>query len=122
MRRLLWRGGSDQGFSLVEVLAAMSVFGIITLGTVPLVLTSLKGAALSRSYTVGKNLAVQAMERARGLPYYVDFPTQKAYASDTGAPRKVDLLDMYYPSSTFSTCTTRHTTHRVSSPRRARTR
>ena len=98
MRRLLWRGGSDQGFSLVEVLAAMSVFGIITLGTVPLVLTSLKGAALSRSYTVGKNLAVQAMERARGLPYYVDFPTQKAYASDTGAPRKVDLLDMYYPS------------------------
>jgi prepilin-type N-terminal cleavage/methylation domain-containing protein len=84
------------GFTLVEMMASITVFSLMTLGIVPLFASSLKGASLSRSYTRGKNIAVEAMERARGLPFFIDYPTQKAYSAG-GAVRKVDLLDLYFP-------------------------
>jgi prepilin-type N-terminal cleavage/methylation domain-containing protein len=89
---------SGEGFTLVEVMAALSVFAIITLGVIPLMLSAIRGSAVSRSFTVGKNVALEAMERARGLPYFVDYPTQKGYVTTSGSVRKVDLLDMYFPS------------------------
>lgn len=79
----------DSGFTLVEVLAALFVFSIVTLGVIPLLSSSLRGSNLARSYTVGKNVATQAMEKQRGLPYYVSRPAQ---AGD------VDVLDLYHPA------------------------
>ncbi len=87
--RKLHRARGQRGFSLVETLAALLVFGIVTLGIVPLLMTSLKGSALSRSYTVGKNVTLEAMERIRGLPYFVAYTAQ---------PRKVDVVDLYFPN------------------------
>jgi prepilin-type N-terminal cleavage/methylation domain-containing protein len=81
----------QRGFTLIEVMASLVVFSLLTLGLVPLLLSSLKGSELSQSYTIGKNLALEAMERVRGLPYYVKFDTQPA-------GRPIDLLDLYYPS------------------------
>jgi hypothetical protein len=69
-------------------MAALTVFAIITVGITPLLASSLRGSALSRSGTVGKDAALQAMERLRGLPFYVAFQAQAG---------KVDLLDMYFP-------------------------
>jgi prepilin-type N-terminal cleavage/methylation domain-containing protein len=102
---------SEQGFTLIEVMAAITVFTIMTLGIVPLLLTSIRGGALGRSFTVGKNVALQATERARGLPYFVDYATQKGYTSNVAPFRKVDVLDMYFPADVAgdvftTTCTT----------------
>ncbi|MQB01714.1 MAG: prepilin-type N-terminal cleavage/methylation domain-containing protein [Actinobacteria bacterium] len=78
----------DDGFTLVETLAALLVFALMTMGLVPLLISSLQGADLSRSVTINKNAAVEAMERVRGLPYYVSFGAQN---------NKVDVLDLYFP-------------------------
>ena len=72
-------------------MAALVVFSLLTVGLVPLLLSSLKGSELSQSYTIGKNLALEAMERVRGLPYHVKFDTQPD-------GRRIDALDLYYPS------------------------
>lgn len=77
---------SSAGFTLIETLSAIVVFFIVTLGVLPLINSSLRGSALARSLTVGKNVAEQAMERARGLPYHNSRTTQR-----------LDLLDFYYP-------------------------
>lgn len=82
---MLSRRSSQSGFTLIETLAAITVFAIMTLGLAPLLAASLRGSTLSRSFTVGKNVAQQAMERVRGLPYFVSGTT------------KVDVLDVYFP-------------------------
>lgn len=90
-RRRWTRFGLDQsGFTLVETLAALIVFTLVTLGVLPLLASSLRGATVARSYTVGRNLAQQAMERVRGLPYHIAFNTRA---------KKVDVLDLYYPTA-----------------------
>ncbi len=85
------------GFTLVEVIAAITVFSIMVLGIAPLLASSLRGAALSRSFTVGKSLGQQYMERIRGLPYYDSAPNR-------------DISDLYFPDlgpgySTGPSCT-----------------
>jgi type II secretory pathway pseudopilin PulG len=90
MRRTHPSTGSASGFTLIETMAALFVFTIMTLGIIPLLTSSIRGAALSRSYTVGKNVAVEAMERARDLPYYIAYSSQNS---------KVDVLDAYFPSA-----------------------
>ncbi|CAN5151390.1 hypothetical protein BH20ACT22_BH20ACT22_13030 [soil metagenome] len=92
------RSTAQDGFTLIEVIVALSIFLITMVGVMPLLVGSVRGASLSRSYTVGKNVALEAMERARGFPYYVDFPTQKGYTANVAPFRKVDLLDLYFPS------------------------
>jgi len=79
------RRPGQRGFSLLETLAALTVFSLITVGITPLLVSSLRGSALSRQQNFAKNLVQQAMERVRGLPYY-----------DSSAGR--DVLDLYYPN------------------------
>lgn len=81
-------GSGERGFTLIEVMAALVVFAIITLGVVPLMISSIRASSLSRSYTKGKNIGTQAMERVRGLPYFLAYTAQA---------KKVDILDMYFP-------------------------
>lgn len=78
---------NERGFTLVETLAAITVFAIMTLGVAPILAASLRGSTLSRSYTKGKNVASEAMERVRGLPYFVTSATQ------------IDVLDIYFPNA-----------------------
>lgn len=85
------RRHAEEGFSLVETLAALIVFGLITLGLIPLLASSIRGSNTSRTATVGKNLAVEAVERVRGFPFYISYGTQA---------RKVDVLDLFYPART----------------------
>lgn len=87
--RFARRRGED-GFTLIETLAALLVFAIMTIGLVPLLISSLQGSDLSRSTTINKNAAVEAMERVRGLPYHVSFGSQNT---------KVDVLDLYFPKA-----------------------
>lgn len=98
----------EGGFTLVETMAAIGVFAIITLGTVPLLITAVRGVDLSRRSTVAKTLAQEAMERARGLPYFVSYASQN---------KPVDVLDLYYPSyqasGTYTTTCTSTTVARA---------
>ncbi|MGI8707667.1 MAG: type IV pilus modification PilV family protein [Actinomycetota bacterium] len=85
------RRRTERGFTLIEVLAALLVFSLITLGIVPLLATSMKAASLARTGTVAKNAGLKAMEHARDLPYYISYAAQN---------KRVDLLDMYFPGIT----------------------
>ena len=91
----------ERGFTLVETMVSLLVFALVTVGLVPLFATSLRGSTLARSYTVGKNTATQAMERVRGLPFFV------SYASKN---RRVDVLDLYYPNLTGGYAANSYTT------------
>jgi prepilin-type N-terminal cleavage/methylation domain-containing protein len=81
----------ERGFTLVEILAALLVFAVMTLGLIPLLAASIRGSESSRRAAAGKQLATEAMERARGLPFYIDYNTQ---------PKKVDVADLYFPART----------------------
>ena len=70
---------------MIETLAALTVFALITVGITPLIISSMRGSTLARSYTVGKNLGQEAMERVRGFPYFDAAPAR-------------DVLDLYYPN------------------------
>jgi prepilin-type N-terminal cleavage/methylation domain-containing protein len=84
------RSKNQKGLTLVETMVALSVFSIVALGITPLMLSSMRGAALSRSYNEGKNLGVEAMERVRGLPYFVS-------VQGLVTPQRRDVLDLYFP-------------------------
>ncbi|MGH2697617.1 MAG: type IV pilus modification PilV family protein [Actinomycetota bacterium] len=103
----------ERGFTVIEVMAALVVFSLMTLGLVPLLTSSLKGSELSQSYTVGKNLALEAMERVRGLPYYISYSAQAS---------RVDVLDLYYPQyaagGSFTTVCDATTTAAPACPKR----
>jgi type II secretory pathway pseudopilin PulG len=88
----------ENGFTLSEVLIALTIFMIVSIGVMPLFITAIRGSAVSRTYTVGKNIVVEATERVRGLPYYVDFPTQRQYSGGLPPYRMVDVLDLYFPN------------------------
>ncbi|HEX2295512.1 MAG TPA: type II secretion system protein [Actinomycetota bacterium] len=84
------RTRGEGGFTLIETLAALMIFSLVTLGTTPLLLSSIRGASLSGSFTVGKNLTSQAMERVRGFPFF------ESVKNLTNPPRR-DVLDLYFP-------------------------
>lgn len=114
VRRLQNRQLED-GFTLVELMVALLIFSIATVGIVPLLAASLHGSAIARSYTVNKNFAQEAMERLRGLPYYVSYASQN---------QRVDVLDLYFPnlgagyaSGTFTTTCTSATSGNPACPK-----
>jgi hypothetical protein len=74
----------------------MMIFSLVTLGTTPLLLSSIRGASLSGSFTVGKNLTSQAMERVRGFPFF------ESVKNLTNPPRR-DVLDLYFPDRVVGT-------------------
>ena len=98
----MMRSRRTGGFTLIEMMVAISIFAMMTIGVVPLLASSLKGSTLSRSYTVGKNLAVESMERIRGLPYNVAIGAQPT--NDGISKTKVDVLDLYFPCATSTAC------------------
>jgi prepilin-type N-terminal cleavage/methylation domain-containing protein len=89
MRRFRKLSSAD-GFTLIETMAALTVFTIMVLGIAPLLASTLRGSALSRSYNVGKDIGQAAMERVRGLPYF------------DAAPKR-DVIDLYFPDLVVGT-------------------
>ena len=82
---------SERGLTLVETLVAITIFAIMTLGTIPLLGTALKGGARTRTESVARNVASKTLERLRGFQYHV------AYSATN---RKIDLLDHFFPGRT----------------------
>lgn len=97
MRKALRRPAGERGFSLIEVMVALSLLTVVAAAAVPLLLSAASAARTSKYVTQAKSLAQQRVEQMRNLPFHVD--AAPAY------PR-VDLLDLYYPNLTPATGTT----------------
>ena len=82
---------SQLGLTLVETMVSITIFAMMTIGIVPLLGVAMRGGAQARTESVGRNVAAKALERLRGLQYHV------AYSS---TPRRVDLLDHFFPATT----------------------
>lgn len=87
----------EAGFTLIEIMVAITLVAIAAAGSIPLLIVGMKAANNSKLNTQAKNLAQQRMESMRDLPYHVD---------RQNGPY-VDLLDIYY-TSTSTTPTTVH--------------
>lgn len=83
------RRGVDEGFTLVEVLVAMSIFAVAAAALLPLLIVSAKAASVARLETQAKNLSQQQVERMRNLAFHV--------AHQNGD--YVDMLDLYYTNT-----------------------
>lgn len=82
---------SERGLSLIETMVAITLFTLFTIGIVPLLGTSMRGSATTRTESVGRNVASKTLERLRGLQYHVAY---------SGTPSKADLLDHFFPGRT----------------------
>ena len=82
------RGARDleDGFTVIEIVVALTLIALVTLGSVPLLIAGAKAAAASRMHTQAKNLAQQRVESMRDLQYHVDRQNGPF----------VDMLDVYY--------------------------
>lgn len=67
IRRMLDRARSDDGMSLIEVIVAMLVFAVISLGVAYSTVTIIKMTNDTRSRQVATNLATSQIDYARGL-------------------------------------------------------
>jgi len=92
-KRLRARRG-DEGFTLIEVMAAMIVFAIVATGVTAMFASGLRASVLTKMETTAKNLSQQRFEQIRNLPFHID-----QVASGTNPP---DLLDTYFANTTGS--------------------
>lgn len=93
-RRLRLAKRGEDGFTLVEVMAAMVVFALVATGVTAMFASGLRASLLTKMDTTAKNLSQQRFESIRNLPFHID-----QVAAGTNPP---DLLDTYYVSSSGS--------------------
>lgn len=92
----LRRSATDEGFSLVEVLVALLIFGIVAVTALGLLLSALTASNSARLHGVAKNLGQERLEGMRNLPFHIA-------ATVSTAP---DLLDTYYTSTSTAAAST----------------
>ncbi len=63
------RRRTEAGFSLMEMLFAMTLFSFVASGTAALAVASMRHTANNRASTSGQMLAQEELERVRGLEY-----------------------------------------------------
>lgn len=80
------RDGSDEGFTLIEVIVALSIFAVVAIAALPLLLVGLKAGQKARVETLAKDMSQLRIERLRNLPFQVDRQNGPF----------VDLLDRYF--------------------------
>jgi prepilin-type N-terminal cleavage/methylation domain-containing protein len=88
-RRLTRRTNAEGGFSLIEVLVAITLLGLMGAAIVPLLVTGLRASVVAKLDTGAKNLSQQRFELMRNLPFRLGYAT---------SPTAVDLLDSYFPN------------------------
>lgn len=77
----------DAGFTLLEVVVALILIGLVSAALVPVLISSSRSEQHVKQVTVAKNTAQERIDSMRQLPYHVD--------RQNGQYR--DLLDDYYP-------------------------
>ena len=90
LRVLRPRRDSEGGFSLIEILVAITLLGLLGTAIVPLLITGLRASVVAKLDTGAKNLSQQRFELMRNLPFRI--------AYDAAITTGVDMLDTYYPN------------------------
>lgn len=80
----------SDGFTLVEVLVALTLLGVVAAAVLPLLLIGARASTLVKFEALAKNVAQERLEQMRQLSYQVDRQNGPF----------IDLLDKYYPDRT----------------------
>lgn len=80
----------DDGFSLIEVVVAIGLVGLLVAAVLPAVVLGIRSNAVATTNTQARGLAQAEMERMRNLPFHI--------ARNAG--EFVDVLDYYFPNTT----------------------
>ncbi len=86
LTRRLRRTQGEPGFTLVEVLVAITLLAIVAAGLFPLLITGVRASVAAKYNTQAKNLSNERIEQMRNLTWHVA-PSEGQY---------VDLLDIYF--------------------------
>ena len=84
------RAQHQDGFTLVEVMVALVIFGIAAAATTPLLVKAIDATQVGKLNTQAKNLLQARVESMRNLPFHVA----------TSAGPYIDLLDTYFRDAT----------------------
>ncbi len=90
------RRSGEGGFTLVEVLVALSLLAVVMTATLPAFLGMLRSSVSNKLQTQAKNLSQERIEQMRDLRYHVDRQNGPF----------LDLLDIYYTNATLASPTT----------------
>jgi len=93
--RLRQRVNPEAGFTLIEILVALSIIGVAAAASTPLLITSIDASVSARMNTQAKNFAQQRLESMRDLQFHVDRQNGPF----------IDLLDVYYTDRTTTPVT-----------------
>ena len=97
LSRVRNRASDDAGFTLIEIIVALTLIGLTGAASAPLLIVGMRAAAVSKLNTQAKNLAQQRLESMRDLQFHVDRQNGPF----------IDLLDIYYTN--LVTTPTTHT-------------
>lgn len=84
---------SEDGLTLIELMVAMMIFLVVSLGVAGSLTTGLVANVHARMSTMGKDAAQAQMEEMRSRTFFVPYSTNP----DVGTTSDFDLLDLYYP-------------------------
>lgn len=86
--------GSQEGFTIIELVAAMAVFALAAGFVLTVLVAGIRTAGFGRDRTVAKELNREKLEEMRRLPFYI----QHGDGQECVPEVKVDLLDQYFPN------------------------
>ncbi len=82
------RSRSDEGFTVIEVVVAFGIFAFVSIAVTGVLAASLRSVVTARREAQAKQASQRILERMRSLPFHRSWAV---------APRKVDVLDSYFP-------------------------
>jgi prepilin-type N-terminal cleavage/methylation domain-containing protein len=91
--RLRPRPDREGGFTLIEVLAAMTVFALVATAAVGMFITAMKASLVSKLDTGAKSLTQERIEVMRNLAYHIAYQPAATF-------NPPDFLDQYYANLT----------------------
>ena len=99
LRGLRRRMRGEEGLTLIELMVAMMIFLVVSLGIAGSLTTGLVANVHARMATMGKDAAQAQLEEMRSRTYFVPYSTNP----DVGTTSDFDLLDRYYPDLNVNT-------------------
>jgi type IV pilus modification protein PilV len=99
------KASSTSGFTMIEILVAVTILAIGLLGIASMMATSVKGGAYGRRTTVAENLAIQKLEQFRNLSYSNVKALTEAPSNGTKNPNQCSCPTGFTCVASLSSCT-----------------